>query len=68
MRLCRKRENLIQAELSPDSIKRIEGEKRTMSLENFIRLSDALRIPLSFFMYDQNDMMQEMAEGMEKLL
>lgn len=99
VRLYRKRENLTQAELaeraelSLDSVKRIEGGKRTMSLENFIRLSDALHVPLSFLMYDQNDMMpeaeqihcilkgrsesqkgyllhilQEMAEGMDKLL
>lgn len=55
VRLYRKKENLTQAELaeradlSLDSIKRIEGGKRTMSLENFIRLSDALHVPLSFF-------------------
>lgn len=55
VRLYRKRENLTQtelaerADLSVDSIKRIEGGKRTMSLENFIRLSDALNVPLSFF-------------------
>lgn len=58
VRLYRKKENLTQAELaeraelSLDTIKRIEGGKRTMSLENFIRLSDALRVPLSFFLYD----------------
>lgn len=55
VRLCRKRQNLTQAELteraelSLDSIKRIESGKRTMSLENFLRLSDALHVPLSFF-------------------
>ncbi len=55
VRLYRKKENLTQAELqewadlSLDSIKRIEGGKRTTLLENFIRLPDALRIPLSFF-------------------
>lgn len=65
VRLYRKRENLTQAELaeqadlSLDSIKRIEGGKRTMSLENFLRLSDALHVPLSFFLYDQEDMMPE---------
>lgn len=99
VKLYRKRENLTQtelaekAELSLDSIKRIEGGKRTMSLENFIRLSDALRVPLAFFLYDKKDtmpeaerincilkgrsasqkeyllhMLQEMAEGMDKLL
>lgn len=99
VRLCRKRQNLTQAELaeradlSLDSIKRMESRKKTMSLENFLRLSDALQVPLSFFLYDQEDMMpeaerihcilkgkserqkeyllhmlQEMAEGMDKLL
>lgn len=98
VRLYRKRENLTQSELaeradlSLDSIKRIEGGKRTMSLENFLRLSDALHVPLLFFLYDQADkipeaeqiycilkgrsesqkgyllhMLQEMAEGMDKL-
>ncbi len=65
VKLYRKKENLTQAELaeraelSLDSIKRIEGGKRTMSLENFIRLSDALRVPLSFFLYDQADILSE---------
>jgi transcriptional regulator with XRE-family HTH domain len=65
VRLYRKRENLTQAELaeradlSLDSIKRIEAGKRTMSLENFLRVSDALCIPLSFFLYDQADIMPE---------
>lgn len=65
VRLCRKRQNLTQAELaeredlSLDPIKRIESGKRTMSLENFLRLSDALHVPLSFFLYDQEDMMPE---------
>lgn len=99
VKLYRKKENLTQAELaeraelSLDSIKRIEGGKRTMSLENFLRLSDALHVPLSFFLYDQADimpeaerihcilegksesqkefllhMLQEMAEGMDRLL
>lgn len=99
VKLYRKQRNLTQAELaeraelSLDSIKRIEGGKRTMSLENFLRLSDALHVPLSFFLYGQADimpeaerihcilegksesqkefllhMLQEMAEGMDKLL
>lgn len=65
VKLYRKRENLTQAELaeraelSLDSIKRIEGGKRTMSLENFLRLSDALHVPLSFFLYDQEDKIPE---------
>lgn len=65
VRLYRKRENLTQAELaeraelSLDSIKRIEGGKITISLENFLRVSDALHVPLSFFLYDQEDMVPE---------
>lgn len=65
VRLYRKRENLTQvelaerADLSLDSIKRIEGGKRTMSLENFLRLSDALNVPVSFILYAQEDMMPE---------
>ena len=63
-----------------------------MSLENFLRLSDALQVPLSFLLYEQAEMpeleqisnilkdrsakqkkyllhmLQEMAEGMDKLL
>lgn len=62
VRLCRKRENLTQAELaeraelSLDSIKRIESGKRTMSLENFLRISDALHVPLSLLLYTQEYM------------
>lgn len=64
-RLYRKKGNLAQAELaewaelSLDTIKQIEGGKRTMSLENFLRFSDAFCVPLSFFLYDQTDMMPE---------
>ena len=52
VKLYRKREKLTQmelaerAELSLDSIKRIESGKRTMSLENFLRVADALHVPL----------------------
>lgn len=99
VKFYRKRANLTQielaeqAELSLDSVKRIEGGKRTMSLENFLRISKALGIPLSFLLYEQKDrlpeeelirsifegrndrqknyllhMLQEMADGMDKLL
>lgn len=59
VKLYRKKENLTQtelaelAELSLDSIKRIEGGKRTMSLENFLRVSDALQVPLSYLLYEE---------------
>lgn len=61
VRFYRKRANLTQielaeqAELSLDSVKRIEGGKRSMSLENFLRLSKVLQIPLSFLLYEQKD-------------
>ncbi len=59
VRLYRKRENLTQmelaelAELSLDSIKRLEGGKRTMSLDNFLRVADALHIPMSYLLYEK---------------
>lgn len=99
VRFYREKANLTQmelaerAELSIDSVKRIESGKRGMSLENFLRISEALRVPLSFLVYSQEDrrldeerikeilkersdkqkeylihMLQEMADGMDKLL
>ncbi len=65
VRFYRKKANLTQAELaeraelSLDSIKRVEAGKRTMSLENFLRLSNALRIPLTFLLYGQKDRMPD---------
>ncbi|MFR8623820.1 MAG: helix-turn-helix domain-containing protein [Ruminococcus sp.] len=56
--MYRKQRNLTQfeltekAELSVDSIKRIEWGNRTMSLENFMRIADALAVPLSYFLYE----------------
>lgn len=41
------------ADLSIDSIKRIEHGSRTMSLENFMRIVDALEIPLSYLLYEK---------------
>lgn len=58
VKLYRKNLNLTQfelaekAELSVDSIKRIEHKSRTMSLENFMRIADALAVPLSYLMYE----------------
>lgn len=68
VRLNRKRESLTQAELteraelSLDSIKRIEDGKRTMSLENFIRLSDAIHVQLSFLLYEQKEDMSDIEQ------
>ena len=62
MKLYRKKQKLTQmklaelADLSVDSIKRIEGGQRSMSLENFLRISDALQVPLSFLLYEQAEM------------
>lgn len=98
VKLYRKKEKLTQmklaerAELSLDSVKRIESGKRTMSLENFLRIADALQVSLSLLLYEQESimpeleqisnilkgrsddqkryllhMLQEMAEGMDKL-
>lgn len=73
VKLYRKKENLTQmelaerAELSLDSIKRIEGGKRSMSLENFLRVSDALHIPLSRLLYEENAYMPE-AEQIREIL
>lgn len=58
VRLYRKQSNLTQlelaekADLSVDSIKRLERGNRTMSLENFMRIADALDVPLSYLLYD----------------
>ena len=58
VKLYRKKRNLTQlelaekAELSIDSIKRIEHGSRTMSLENFMRIADALAVPLSYLLYE----------------
>ena len=57
VRLYRKKANLTQfelaekADLSLESIKRLEAGKRGMSLENFMRVADALQIPLSYLLY-----------------
>lgn len=61
VKLYRKKENMTQmelaerAELSLDSIKRIEGGRQSMSLENFLRVSDALQIPLPYLLYKEAD-------------
>lgn len=58
VRLYRKQRNLTQlelaekADLSVDSIKRVERGSRTMSLENFMRIADALDVSLSYLLYD----------------
>lgn len=58
VKLYRKKENLTQfelaerAELSIDSVKRIEGGKSSMSLDNFLRLAEALGVPLSWLLYE----------------
>lgn len=58
VKLYRRKQNSTQfalaekAKLSIDSIKRIERGSRTMSLENFMKIADALAVPLSYFVYE----------------
>lgn len=58
VKLYRKKQNLTQceleekAELSDDSIKRLERGSRTMSLENFMWTANALAVPLSYLLYE----------------
>ena len=84
VKLYRKKQNLTQfelaekAELSVDSIKRIERGSRTMSLENFMRIADALAVPLSYLMYENSKseeqqeylvhILEEMSVGLDRLL
>ncbi|MBD5535909.1 MAG: helix-turn-helix transcriptional regulator [Lachnospiraceae bacterium] len=61
VRLYRKQRNLTQlelaerADLSVDSIKRVERGSRTMSLENFMRIADALDVSVSHLLYESLD-------------
>lgn len=50
------------ADLSLASIKRIENGSRTMSLENFLRISDALRVPISSLVYENDLSMSEVEQ------
>lgn len=65
VRLYRRKEELTQmelaelADLSLASIKRIENGSRTMSLENFLRISDALHVPLSLLVCENDLVMSE---------
>lgn len=58
VRLYQKQRNLTQlelaerADLSIDSIKRVECGSRTMSLENFMRIAKALDVPVSYLLYE----------------
>lgn len=73
VKLYRKKENLTQMEvaerevLSLDSIKRIERGMRTMSLENFLRVSDALHVPLSYLLYEEREEAPEIEQIKEML-
>lgn len=65
VKIYRKKKSLTQmelaerADLSVESIKRIENGKRTMSLDNFLRLSNALDISLPLLLYEQGDEITE---------
>lgn len=58
VKLYRKQRNLTQlelaekADLSVDSIKRVERGNRTMALENFLRIADALDVSVSYLLYE----------------
>ncbi len=57
-----KKNNLTQmqlAELSLDSIKRVENGKITLSLDNFLRLADALDVSLSYLIYSSMEIILE---------
>lgn len=68
IKLYRKKENLTQtelaerAELSLESIKRVERGIRTMSLENFLRIADALHVPLPYLLYESEESIPEMEQ------
>lgn len=61
IRIYRKQRNFTQfqlaeaAELSVNSIKRIEHGSRTMYLENFMRIADALELTLSYLLYENSN-------------
>lgn len=66
VRICRKKEHLTQMELaeraqmSLDTIKRIESGKTSMSLQNFLKLADALRVSLPRLLYEKKENVPEM--------
>lgn len=68
VKLYRKKENLTQmglaerAELSLDSIKRVEGGKTTLSLGNFLRMADALDVSISYLISENIDNLPEMEQ------
>lgn len=61
IKIYRKKENLTQmelaerADLSLDSIKRLERGLRKMSLENFLRVSNALHVLLSYLLHEERE-------------
>lgn len=68
VRLYRKKEKLTQvqlaerAELSPDSVKRIEKGKITVSLESFLRLAEALGVPVAYLISEKIEELPEMQQ------
>ena len=68
VRLYRKRENLTQmelaerTELSLDSIKRVEGGKTSLSLENFLRIAKALNVSIAYLTSGQVESLPEMEQ------
>lgn len=68
VKLYRKRVNLTQmelaerAELSLDSIKRVEGGKTSLSLENFLRIAKALNVSIAYLTSEQVENLSEMEQ------
>ena len=68
VKLYRKKENLTQmelaerAELSLDSIKRVESGKTTLSLGNFLRMADALNVSVSYLISENIENLSEMEQ------
>lgn len=51
-----------RAELSLESTKRVKSGKRTMSLENFLRIADALHTSLPYLLYKSKEDIPEVEQ------
>lgn len=68
VRLYRKKGKMTQAqlaeraELSTDSVKRVEKGKITVSLESFLRLAEALGVPVAYLISEKIEELPEMQQ------
>lgn len=68
VKIFRKRNNLTQmdlaekADISIDTIKRIENARTGISLENTIRITNVLDIPLSYLAYENSSDIKDIEE------